>query len=134
MDKEQIIKKIREVLASLPSLRVAYIYGSFLSREDFRDIDIALLIEAEPGDERTLAYAARAGDLCEKALGFQYECDVRVLNDEPCWFQFEVISSGKTIYTRSEEDRITFETQALILYQDMKYTYDLFDREYLAKV
>jgi len=134
MDTEPIIRKIREVLGSLPSLRVAYIYGSFLSREDFRDIDIALLIDAEPDNEHTLTYAAGAGDLCEKALGFRYECDVRVLNDEPCWFQFEVISSGKTIYIRNEEDRITFETQVLIQYQDMKYTYDLFDREYLAKV
>jgi len=133
-EREEIIRTLRDVLATLPSVRVAYLYGSFLSREDFRDIDIALLIDTALDDNQMLAYAARAGDLSEKALGFRHECDVRVLNDQPCWFLYEVISTGLPIFIANADERFDFETQVLIEYQDMKYTYDLFDREYLAKV
>jgi len=133
-EREEIIRTLRDVLATLPSVRVAYLYGSFLSREDFRDIDIALLIDTALDENQMLAYAARAGDLSEKALGFRHECDVRVINDQPCWFQYEVISTGLPVYIANAGERFDFETQVLIEYQDMKYTYDLFDREYLAKV
>jgi hypothetical protein len=122
------------VLATLPSVRVAYLYGSFLSREDFRDIDIALLIDTALDDTQMLAYAARAGISLEKALDFRHECDVRVINDQPCWFQYEVISTGLPVFIANADERFDFETQVLTEYQDMKYTYDLFDREYLAKV
>jgi len=131
--KEEIIRRMRDILPTLPRLRAAYLYGSFLSREDFRDIDIALLIDDEPAGD-PLACAAHAGTLLEEALEFRHECDVRVLNHEPVWFKYEVISTGTTLYVRNEDDRIDFEAQVLIEYQDIKFTYDLFDREYLARV
>ncbi|MFA5331419.1 MAG: hypothetical protein WC342_03490 [Methanoregula sp.] len=37
------------------------------------------------------------------------------------------------LYARTQKERIEFETQVLIEYQDIKSMYDLFDREYLAK-
>mgnify|MGYP001373323249 CR=1 FL=1 len=68
-----------------------------------------------------------------KALEFRYECDVRVINDEPVWFQYEVISSGRAVFVHDEDDRVDFETRVLVEYQDIKSMYDLFDREYLAQ-
>jgi predicted nucleotidyltransferase len=134
MDKEGIILRIRDVISSLPSLRVAYLYGSFLSLDDFRDIDIALLIDDGPGEEHSVEFAAHVGNILEEALGFCHECDVRVLNDEPVWFKYEIISTGMPIYIRNEDDRIDFETRVLVEYQDIKFMYDLFDEEYLAQV
>ena len=133
-EKDQIVNRIRDVLASLPSLRVGYLYGSFLSREDFRDIDIALLVDGQVAVEGPLAYASRVADILGAELAFRHECDVRVINHEPVWFQYEVISSGRAIYVRDEDDRIDFETRVLVEYQDIKSMYDLFDREYLAQV
>lgn len=131
--KNQICNRIRDVFSSLPLLRVAYLYGSFLSRDDFRDIDIALLVGENDCREDPLAYASRVADLLGTALGFRYECDVRVINHEPVWFQYEVISSGRVVFVRDEDDRIDFETRVLVEYQDIKFMYDLFDREYLAQ-
>jgi len=68
-EREEIIRTLRDVLATLPSVRVAYLYGSVLSREDFRDIDIALLIDTALDENQMLAYAARAGDLSRKGIG-----------------------------------------------------------------
>jgi predicted nucleotidyltransferase len=132
-DKDVIIRRIRDILSSLPSLRVAYVYGSFLSRDDFHDIDCALLIDDGAGEEYFLKFAAKVGEILEEALGFTHKCDIRVLNDEPVWFRFEVISTGMPMYVRNEDDRIDFETRVLVEYQDIKSMYDLFDSEYLAQ-
>lgn len=132
-EKDQISRQIRDALADLPSLRVAYLYGSFLTREDFRDIDIGLLVDKEICDGDTLSYTSRAADLVEAAIGYRYECDVRVINGEPAWFRYEVISTGTPICVQDDGDRIDFETTVLVEYQDLKFMYDLFDREYLAK-
>jgi hypothetical protein len=111
MDKEGIILRIRDVISSLPSLRVA-----------------------GPGEEHSVEFAAHVGNILEEALGFCHECDVRVLNDEPVWFKYEIINTGVPMYIRNEEDRIDFETRVLVEYQDIKFMYDLFDEEYLAQV
>ena len=132
-DKDQITRQIQDVLSGLPSLRVAYLYGSLLTREDFRDIDIALLVDKEIGEGDAPSYASRAADLIEAAIGYRYECEVRVLNNEPAWFRYEVISTGTPLCIRDEDDRVDFETAVLVEYQDLKFMYDLFDREYLVK-
>nr|WP_321352133.1 nucleotidyltransferase domain-containing protein [uncultured Methanoregula sp.] len=132
-DKEMILRQIRDAVANLPSLRAAYLYGSFLSRTDFRDIDIALLTGPDIDSAGAPVFASRAATAIETAIGFRYECDVRVMNDEPAWFRYEVISTGVPVYVRSEEDRIGYETDLLVEYQDLKYMYDLFDRDYLAR-
>ena len=132
-DKDQITRQIQDVLSGLPSLRVAYLYGSLLTREDFRDIDIALLVDKEIGDGAAPSYASWAADLIEAAIGYRYECEVRVLNNEPAWFRYEVISTGTPLCIRDEDDRVDFETAVLVEYQDLKFMYDLFDREYLVK-
>jgi predicted nucleotidyltransferase len=124
---------MREVLSTLPSLRIAYVYGSFLSRDDFRDIDIALLLDDLSDKDSFQKYVADAGDRLEEALEFHAACDVRVLNDLPVWLGFEIISTGRPLYVHHEDDRIDFETRVTVEYQDMKFMYDLFDREYLAQ-
>jgi len=134
MDKDAIIQRLRDTISSLPFLRVAYLYGSFLSREDFRDIDIGLFIDNGPDKEHTLKFASNLGTILEEALEFSNECDIRVLNEEPVWFTYEVISTGMVLFTRNENDRFAIETRVLIEYQDIRYMYDLFDREYLAQV
>jgi uncharacterized protein len=132
-DKSIIIGQMHDMLSTLPSLRIAYVYGSFLSRDDFRDIDIALLLDGQPDGDFIQRYAASVGDHLEEALEFLHECDVKVLDDLPVWLKFEIISTGTPLYVRNDEDRIDYETQVLVEYQDVKSMYDLFDREYLAQ-
>ncbi|MEI6294282.1 MAG: nucleotidyltransferase domain-containing protein [Methanomicrobiales archaeon] len=134
MDKDVIIQWLQDALSSLPSLRVAYLYGSFLSRDDFEDIDIGLFIDSGPDKVHALKFVANLGTILEEALEFRHECDIKILNEEPVWFTYEVISTGMVLFTRNEDDRIEIETGVLIEYQDIKSMYDLFDREYLAQV
>ena len=134
MDKDVIIQRLQDALSSLPSLRVAYLYGSFLSRDDFKDIDIGIFIDNGPDKAHTLKFAANLGTILEEALEFRHECDIKILNEEPVWFTYEVISTGMILFMRNEDERIEIETGVLIEYQDIRSNYDLFDREYLAQV
>jgi len=120
-------------ISTVPNVRLAYLYGSFLAREDFRDIDIALYLDEDPADDRQGSYAERIGIALEEARSFCHACDIRILNHSPVWFQYEVISSGLLLYARSDEERFEHETSVLIANQDMKCTCDLFDSGYLAR-
>jgi predicted nucleotidyltransferase len=81
--KDQLTQRIQAVLSGLPFLRVAYLYGSYLSREDFRDIDIALLVGKEIGKREALSYVSRVADLIEAAIAYRYECDAHIINTAP---------------------------------------------------
>lgn len=133
MEENAILEKMCELLRIFPEVQVAYCYGSFLLREDFRDIDIALFLDENLTAEQQESSAEQIGIALEEAISFSHVCDIRVLDGAPVWFQYEVISSGRLLYARSEEERYEKETSALIAYQDMKYTYDLFDSVYLAQ-
>ena len=132
-EPDRIIRLIRDALQPRPPLRVAWIYGSILTRDDFHDIDIALLLDPAIPDSDGDSFASVVADTVETAIAFGYECDVRVINNEPVWFQYEIIKTGVPLAVRNEDDRLDFETNVMVEYLDMKYTYDLFDREYLAR-
>jgi predicted nucleotidyltransferase len=133
VEREAVLNCIGDILASFSGVQVAYVYGSFLTREDFRDIDIALFLDEDlsPAGQESLGEAI--GISVEEALAFRHTCDVRVLNRAPVWFQYEVIRTGRAVYARTDEERFDRETTALVAYMDMKYTYDLFDAGYLAR-
>lgn len=131
--RDRIVSRVRDALLPALPLRVAWMYGSVLTRDDFRDIDIALLLDPKVPDNEAISFASEVANRIETAIGFCQECDVRVINREPVWFQYEVIKSGIPLFVRDEQDRLDFETGVMVEYLDMKYTYDLFDREYLAR-
>lgn len=133
MEKESRINRISEVLATFSAVRVAYVYGSVLTRDDFRDIDIALFLDETLSDEEQISAGEAVGFSLEEALSFSHVCDIKILNDAPVWFQYEVIRHGRPVYARTDEERFDRETDILIEYMDMKYSYDLFDRAYLAR-
>ena len=134
VEKESRINRISEVLAIFPAVRVAYVYGSVLTRDDFRDIDIALFLDEALSDEDQVSAAEVVGFSLEEALSFSHVCDIKILNDAPVWFQYEVIRHGRPVYARTDGERFDRETSILIAYLDMKYSFDLFDHEYLARV
>jgi hypothetical protein len=92
MEKNAILKKICEKFCIFPEVQVAYCYGSFLLREDFRDIDVALFLDENLTPEQQESSAERIGIALEDVISFSHACDIRALNCAPVWFQYEVIS------------------------------------------
>ena len=119
-ERELVIRKIAEILSRFDGIRLAYIYGSFLREGDYRDIDLAVLLDDRLSDPHT-AYklSMRIGREVERCLVPRRPCDVRMLNGAPIWFRHRVIAEGRNIFSGSEEERVEYE--AFVLSEHLDY-------------
>jgi len=93
-DKHLIVERLRYYLEKRQNLLFAYVYGSFVTADRFRDIDVAVYlkdasstpIQAELEIEAELSHIIK-----------NYRIDVRILNNAPLSFRYNVIKSGEPI-------------------------------------
>lgn len=97
--RERIRRTLVTVLESEPDLEFAWLHGSFLAADTFRDIDIGVHLNAaaEARLQRGLELAVRL----DREIGFPI--DVRVLNDAPVTFLFHVFREGRLLLSRKDE-------------------------------
>jgi predicted nucleotidyltransferase len=96
-EREALLCDIGRAVATVPAVRVAYVFGSFVRDEPFRDVDVAVLF-----DEPT---SWRLAGRVEAALGEhldppRYRFEVVPLNDAPPSFRCEVADHGRVVYER----------------------------------
>lgn len=98
-ERERIERALVAVLESEPDLEFAWLHGSFLVADKFRDIDIGVHLSApvEVRSQRGLELAVRL----DQEIGFPI--DVRVLNDAPVTFLFHVFREGRLLLSRNDE-------------------------------
>ena len=134
MDKSSFLADISRILAGLKEVNTVYIFGSFLEKEDFNDIDVALLLSESLDSYKSLKFSLKVAGELERQIKPRFEFDVKILNNSPIELQFEVIKKGRVIFSRDESSRIDYESEVISTYLDMKYMYDLIDKEFLARV
>lgn len=133
--RETISAQIVRVLSTFPEVELGYLFGSFLEREDFRDIDVALWFAESPGSPAALRrLALRIGRELEKVMTPRREVDVRVLNVAPIAFQHGVVKQGKPVFVRDEVGRVRYEVAVLGAYLDYRETLEWFNRRFLAGI
>lgn len=133
MDKSSFLTDIGKIVAGLKNIDAAYIFGSFLERDEFNDIDLALLLSEGLDSYKSLKSSFRVAGELERQINPGFEFDVKILNFSPTDFQFEVIKKGKVIFSRDKSRRVDYEFEVISTYLDLKYMYDFFDKEFLAK-
>jgi len=133
MDKSSFLADINRILARLKEVNAAYIFGSFLEKEDFNDIDVALLLSDSLDPYKSLKFSLKVAGELERQIKPRFEFDVKILNNSPIELQFEVIKKGHVIFSRDESSRIDYESEVISAYLDLKYMYDLIDKEFLAR-
>jgi uncharacterized protein len=112
---------VRRILEVRPHLRLAYVFGS-VGRGQGRprsDLDIAVLFGESPPPgtiDRLIV------DL-EAALG--RTVDLVVLDTAPPLLVHEVISTGKLLLCRDEDERVGFEARAVARYLDTGHLRDV---------
>ncbi len=125
-EKEHLIKRIAGVLQSREDILFAYIFGSFSSGQSFNDIDIGVFIpygkmqsplELELEIERELDDALRI------------PADVRIINNSPLSFSYNVLKSGTVIVDNNSSLRADFEGLICKKYFDYKHIRDEYLRE-----
>ena len=102
-------------LEKRPNLLFAYIYGSFITAERFRDIDVAVYLNDDPSPplQAELEIETELSNLIKG-----YLVDVRLLNNAPLSFRYNVIKSGKPIAVVDDDARTEFEESTLNHYFD----------------
>lgn len=133
MDKSSFLVDIGTIVSRLKNVDVAYIFGSFLEGEEFNDIDIALLLSINLNPYKSLKFSLKVEGELERQIKPRFEFDIKILNNSPVEFQFEVIKKGSVIFSRDETRRIDYEFEVISTYLDLKYMYDFLDKKFLAK-
>jgi predicted nucleotidyltransferase len=107
---DQDMNTLRDILTAhlqdRPEILFAILYGSANEGDRFRDLDVALWVDrAVVPVAGELAYAFTLADVLEASTG--YPVDVRVINDAPLPFRYNV-SRGQKLVARDEEAYYTF--------------------------
>ena len=114
---QAVIEKITAVLRQETGIEFAFIYGSFLHEQQFRDIDLGLFVKGMPASDY-LDIELRFSQSIQDALSPSYPVDVKVINGAPLSFCFHVIR-GELLLFRDEEFLVRYMTRTARAYLDM---------------
>lgn len=100
-EKESLQARLATHLDRHPEVFFAYLHGSFTEEGPFRDLDLAVYVAAGsvPSDRLRWYECELAMELESKA---SMPVDVRVLNDAPLAFRYQVLK-GKVLMARDAE-------------------------------
>jgi predicted nucleotidyltransferase len=113
-EKEDIVRRIDRFLEKRPDLLFAYVHGSFISHDQFRDIDVAIYLKSNPV-ELLPAELDLETDLYNL---IKYPVDVRILNSAPLSFRYNVIKDGRRLAVINDDARCDFEETTVSNYFD----------------
>lgn len=129
VSKKAVKEAIRAVFKKHEEILFAYLHGSFVKKDAFRDIDVAIYLERMPAS--VLEYELQMETDLMKALK-KYIVDVRVLNGAPLSFKYNVIKDGIVLLSKDDDKRADFEEKTIVLYLDFLPYRKLYLRETLG--
>ena len=100
--KKTVNSGCKETSFRKPAIAFAYIHGSFVTAESFRDIDVAIYTS----ESRDFQYESDLSYELSAATG--YDVEVRIINNAAVAFQSGAIESGKLLFSRNETLRTDF--------------------------
>ncbi len=127
IEKTQIVNALQHTLTEKKEILFAYIFGSFVDRETYRDIDVALYLKDPQGID-TLWFELALEEELERRLHFPF--DVRVINNAPLGFVYHVLAKKILVLDRDTDCRAKFESLVLREYFDFRHLL----QEYLREV
>ena len=100
--KEAVVALISEELQRHAEILFAYLHGSFVKEDRFRDIDVGIYLKEKRGFE----FESDLSFELSKKTGFEVE--VRQIQAAPLPFQMAVLRDGKLLFSRDDELRTDF--------------------------
>jgi predicted nucleotidyltransferase len=126
LDYRQVhIQALSPLLEKYPQIRLGYLFGSYLCREHFRDVDIAILLDNVESQEAFFTIGCRFGE----ALKLGCDVDLKILNGASIEFRYTVVKNGCLFFAREEKEKIEFEIRVLDEFLDYKETLAWFDSQ-----
>ncbi len=110
-----MIEHIKAALRGRPDIIFAYLHGSFITGNRFRDIDVAIYLK--PLFSRPLPVELEIeGEL--NRIAPKYPIEVRILNNAPLSFRYNVLKQGEPIVVLDDDLRCDFAEATLTNYFD----------------
>ena len=133
--KDILSENLTRCLAEKEEILFAYVFGTFLTRDDFNDIDVGIFLDPQKIPEiDTLRYELelavemenrlKPGELFKRYIPL----DIKVINDAPVTFRYSV-STGKLLFLKDEDAREEFLCRTWQEYFDFQYVLDTYYRE-----
>src|SRR3989339_2183873 len=107
----------------------AYIHGSFVTGERFRDVDVAVYF-ADPPVHRIEEELSIESELSRVMK--HLPVDLRILTDAPLSFRYNVIRYGRPVFVRDSDARFEFVEATLRDYFDFAPYREMYLRESLG--
>ncbi len=126
-EKELLIQQAADFLGDRGYILFAYVFGSFASGEDFKDIDIGIFVSHDKSESLYLSMELEIERELEDIL--HVPVDVRVINSAPLSFVYNILKSGKVIVDKDDCLRADFEGLVFKKYFDFKHLRDEYLRE-----
>ena len=118
--KSELLSVIGQQLQGRAEILFAYVHGSFVKEEEFRDIDVGIYL----GSPRDLFYESDLSHELSQRTGMEVE--VRAIQDAPLPFQMAVVRDGKLLFSRNEELRTDFIERTSKRYPEYAHFRNLF--------
>ncbi|MFQ5799228.1 MAG: nucleotidyltransferase domain-containing protein [Bacteroidota bacterium] len=115
LTKKEIIELVRQYLTARQEIVFAYLFGSVVDSDAFKDVDLGVYVGGGISDGFGYAFAM-SGE-----LGRMLEChvDVILMNTAPDHL-IHSISKGKVILNRDDDARVSFITASWSRYFDIQ--------------
>ena len=97
VDREEVLRKLRDALRRDRRILIAVVFGSVLSSEHVRDVDIGLVTHPPLTLKELLVLAGRL----ELLIGVPV--DLLPITEVPPKLQYKMLASGKTLIIRDKE-------------------------------
>jgi len=119
-EKKHIENKIIEYLNKREEILFAYIFGSFISKDHYHDIDIAVYLTEnfDKNDTKKFPYGYESYMIPELNLLTRKNIDFIVMNSADIVIQKKIITQGKLLFCKDERKRIYYENYIRKIYID----------------
>ncbi|MGB9700896.1 MAG: nucleotidyltransferase domain-containing protein [Thermodesulfobacteriota bacterium] len=114
--RERIKHKLKNILENHKEIEFAFLYGSFLEKLPFHDLDLGIYVQNIVKSSATTYALALIGEL---SRDLKIPVDVQVINFAPLTFIFNVLR-GELIINRNDDLLSNIMEQTIKKYLDLK--------------
>lgn len=117
--KEALCEQLGQIMLGRPEIVYAYVHGSFVTQEYFRDLDVAVWIDDRLWPEHSFAYEDEVAQEIVGQTRREFPVDVRILNKASIPFQYKVFQ-GTLLVDRDPKLRVQRIEYIVGRYLDLK--------------
>jgi len=126
IEKKVLIEEISNILKTKEYILFAYIFGSFISEDIFKDIDVGVFISGAEGKSQLTLKLMLEGEVGD---AIHTPVDIRIINHASPSFVYNMLKGGIVIVDANKPLRSDFEGLVFKKYFDFQHLRNEYLRE-----